>query len=79
MTEVAKRLLQQCRDEDIVCRNGGDEFLYILVNPQGTENIERIAGAVLKNIAQPIGAWDVHLNPLPGHSLTQGAQAMFAM
>lgn len=54
LKEVAKRLLHHSRDEDTVCRNGGDEFLYLLVNPQGSENIERIAGAVLENIAQPI-------------------------
>jgi diguanylate cyclase (GGDEF)-like protein len=54
LKEVAKRLLQHARDEDTVCRSGGDEFLYLLMNPQGTENIERIAGALLKTIGQPI-------------------------
>jgi diguanylate cyclase (GGDEF)-like protein len=52
--EVAKRLLQHSRAEDTVCRNGGDEFLYLLMNPQGSKNIERIAGALLRTIAQPI-------------------------
>jgi diguanylate cyclase len=61
LKEVAKRLLHHSRDEDAVCRNGGDEFLYLLVNPQGSENIERIAGAVLKNIAQPIDIDDLQL------------------
>jgi two-component system, cell cycle response regulator len=51
---VAKRLLQHARDEDTVCRNGGDEFLYLLMNPGGNENIERIAGALLETIAQPM-------------------------
>ena len=51
---VAKRLSQRARDEDTVCRNGGDEFLYLLMNPQGSENIERIAQAVLNDIAQPL-------------------------
>jgi two-component system cell cycle response regulator len=54
LNEVAKRLLQHARDEDTVCRNGGDEFLYLLMNPQGSENIERIAGALWKTIGQPI-------------------------
>jgi diguanylate cyclase (GGDEF)-like protein len=54
LKEVAKRLLQHSRDEDTVCRNGGDEFLYLLMNPQGGENIERIAGTLLKSIGQPI-------------------------
>jgi two-component system, cell cycle response regulator len=59
LKEVAKRLLQHARDEDTVCRNGGDEFLYLLMNPQGTENIERIADALLKTIGQPIDLGDL--------------------
>jgi diguanylate cyclase (GGDEF)-like protein len=61
LKEVAKRLSQHARDEDTVCRNGGDEFLYLLINPQGSENIERIAGVVLKDIAQPIDIGDLQL------------------
>ena len=61
LKEVAQRLLHHARDEDTVCRNGGDEFLYLLVNPQGRENIERIARAVLKNIALPINIGDLQL------------------
>ena len=51
---VASRLLQQARDEDTVCRNGGDEYLYLLVNPQGRENVVRIATKILTNISRPI-------------------------
>ena len=54
LKEVARRLSLHSRDEDTVCRNGGDEFLYLLVNPRGKENIERIAGLVSANIAKPI-------------------------
>lgn len=54
LKEVARRLSLHLRDEDTVCRNGGDEFLYLLVNPQGAENIDRIAGHVSANIAKPI-------------------------
>jgi diguanylate cyclase len=56
LKEVARRLSLHSRDEDTVCRNGGDEFLYLLVNPQGKDNIERIAGLVCANIAEPIAA-----------------------
>jgi diguanylate cyclase (GGDEF)-like protein len=61
LKEVAKRLLQHARDEDTVCRNGGDEFLYLLINPQGRENIERIAGTLLQCIGQPIDIGDLQL------------------
>lgn len=54
LKEVASRLLEHSRDEDTVCRNGGDEFLYLLVNPQGKENVERIASNILTNIARPM-------------------------
>ncbi len=54
LKEVARRLLQHARDEDTVCRSGGDEFLYLLVDPQGKENVERIAGNILTNIARPM-------------------------
>jgi two-component system, cell cycle response regulator len=67
LKEVAKRLLQHDRDEDTVCRNGGDEFLYLMMDPRGSENIERIAGALLKAIAQPIDLGD--LQPVVNASL----------
>jgi len=54
LREVARRLSLHSRDEDTVCRNGGDEVLYLLVNPQAKGNIERIAGLVSPNIAKPI-------------------------
>jgi diguanylate cyclase (GGDEF)-like protein len=59
LKEVAKRLLQTARDEDTVCRNGGDEFLYLLMNPQSKENIERIAGTLLKTVGQPVDVGDL--------------------
>jgi two-component system cell cycle response regulator len=54
LKEVAKRLSQHARDEDSVCRNGGDEFLYVLMHPRGVDNIQRIAEALLETIGQPI-------------------------
>jgi diguanylate cyclase (GGDEF)-like protein len=59
LKEVAKRLLGHTRDEDTVCRNGGDEFLYLLINPQGSENIRRIADTLLQSIEQPIDVGDL--------------------
>ena len=58
---VAQRLLQFVRDEDTVCRNGGDEFLYLLMNPRGKKNIEHIANSVLRTIAQPVPIADRRL------------------
>ena len=52
---VAQRLQSHAREEDTVCRNGGDEFLYLLINPSTREDVARIAGLVRTAIAEPIG------------------------
>jgi diguanylate cyclase len=62
---VAERLLSHARDEDTVCRNGGDEFLYLLINPMGRENVARIAGLVRTAIAHPIGLGALQLEITP--------------
>ena len=58
---IAQRLLQYVRDEDTVCRNGGDEFLYLLMNPRGKKNIELIANSVLRTVSQPVAIADREL------------------
>lgn len=71
LKEVAHRLLEHARDEDTVCRNGGDEFLCLLVNPQGAENVARIAQHILSHIAVPIrvDALDLVVSPSIGIAL----------
>lgn len=54
LKEVARRLLHGARDEDTVCRSGGDEFLYLLVNPKTRADVERVAVAVSKSLGQPM-------------------------
>ena len=54
LREVANRLSQHARDEDTVCRSGGDEVLYLLVNPKSMADVERKAIAVLGELAQAI-------------------------
>ncbi len=65
LKEIAKRLAQNARDEDTVCRNGGDEFLYLLMNPQGRDNVERIAAAVIENVARTIHVGEKQLTVRP--------------
>ena len=59
LKKIAERLLQCVREEDSVCRNGGDEFLYLLMNPRGNQNIGRIAKSVLWSMAQPVRLGDL--------------------
>lgn len=54
LKQIAARLLEHCRAEDTVCRTGGDEFLYVLINPKGRANIGRIASALLETLALPM-------------------------
>ena len=71
LREVASRLLEHVRGEDTVCRNGGDEFLYLLVDPQGDDNIERIVGRLIERISEPL--------PAAGNQLTVRASVGIAV
>lgn len=62
LKEVARRLALNARDEDTVCRSGGDEFLVLLINPEGTGTAERLARDILALIAEPIDAGGRHLS-----------------
>ena len=59
LTVVAQRLLRHARDADTVCRNGGDEFLYLLINPSDRDTVARIAGVVRQAIETPIGVGEL--------------------
>jgi len=61
LRQVADRLLEHCRGEDTLCRNGGDEFLYLLMDPKGKANIERIARAVRRAVSRPIEIGNVRI------------------
>jgi diguanylate cyclase (GGDEF)-like protein len=51
---IGTRLLEHCRTEDTACRTGGDEFLYLLIDPKGRDNIARIASALVDTLALPV-------------------------
>ena len=54
LAAIANRLRQHVRDSDTVARVGGDEFLYLLVDPQGPTNVERIAAQIVAYLAAPV-------------------------
>ena len=62
---VAQRLNEQVRSGDTICRYGGDEFLYLLVNPQSTANIKGVARKVLDSISQSLIIDDLMLTIKP--------------
>ena len=62
---VAQRMQGRVRLEDTLCRYGGDEFLYLLVNPQGFESIQRVAKEMFERVAQPVIIGDLTLTVEP--------------
>lgn len=54
LKEVARRLQAHCRDTDTLCWNGGDEFLYLLMNPLDRVAVSAAASKVISAIASPI-------------------------
>jgi len=53
LTTIAARIRQASRDEDTVCRHGGDEFLYMLVEIRNEGNIATIAEKIIAMIKVP--------------------------
>ena len=50
---IATRLKETTRDDDTVCRHGGDEFLYILVNTESEHDIAIVAEKIIKAVQEP--------------------------
>lgn len=54
LVEVASRLQQQCRQSDTVARLGGDEFVFILDDIKSSQNVEVVAGKIMKAMARDV-------------------------
>ncbi|MBF6058093.1 MULTISPECIES: sensor domain-containing diguanylate cyclase [Thiomicrorhabdus] len=52
LAEVGKRLASAVRDEDIVSRYGGDEFVVLLTGLSDREVIERVCQRILKSVSR---------------------------
>jgi two-component system CheB/CheR fusion protein len=53
LKDVAKRLLALVRSSDTVARVGGDEFIFLLNNPQGRSEITEVANRIITSINEP--------------------------
>ena len=58
---IAERIKQASRDEDTVCRHGGDEFLYMLVEVRNESDITIIAEKIIAMVKVPC---DIQLRDL---------------
>lgn len=74
LKEIAERLANHAREEDTVCRMGGDEFLYLLMNPGNTASVKRVVETILHAAAQPIeaGEWKLEIRPSIGVAMFPG-------
>jgi diguanylate cyclase (GGDEF)-like protein len=50
---IAERLCENTRDDDTVCRRGGDEFLFVLMQVKNQHDIQGIAEKILKATQMP--------------------------
>ena len=51
---MAKRLLTLVRSSDTIARVGGDEFIFLLNNPRGRDEITDVANRIVTSINEPI-------------------------
>jgi len=54
LREAANRFKRVVRDEDVVFRLGGDEFLILLANVKGNEQVKEIIAKIFKSINSPV-------------------------
>ncbi|MBB5021503.1 diguanylate cyclase domain-containing protein [Desulfurispira natronophila] len=71
LQEVSKRLLDCVRESDTVSRQGGDEFVIMLLNISGPEAAAKVAGKLIDAVAKPfiIDGNTLHTTPSIGISL----------
>ncbi|NQZ81196.1 MAG: EAL domain-containing protein [Colwellia sp.] len=71
LIEIAIRLQDCVRDNDILARLGGDEFVILLDSLQSSEDVEEVASRIIAAIEQPFA--------LEGHTLYSNASIGIAM
>ncbi|MDQ9170379.1 EAL domain-containing protein [Oxalobacteraceae bacterium R-40] len=65
LQEVANRLKNSVREEDVVGRIGGDEFVALLTGIRNQKDIGRAAMQLLENLRKPYVIGDVQLDTSP--------------
>jgi diguanylate cyclase (GGDEF)-like protein len=53
LVETTKRIQNSLRESDIIARIGGDEFIIVLANSNGIQNIEVVGNKILSALAKP--------------------------
>lgn len=53
LKEIARRLNNNVRENDTVCRIGGDEFTILLTDINNTNDVHIVAGKILQSLSRP--------------------------
>lgn len=61
LLEVARRLREATREQDLVARLGGDEFLMVLSGLTNDHEVDRFCARLIDNLRQPIAYADQQL------------------
>jgi diguanylate cyclase (GGDEF)-like protein len=61
LIEVGRRLMNSVRESDFLARIGGDEFVILLNEIDGTDDALRVASSVLEALRRPIVAGGAEL------------------
>jgi len=67
LLEVAQRLRDNMREEDTIARMGGDEFVLIICNPSGHEQVAELIERIRRSVMAPVPVGDQEI--LPGTSI----------
>lgn len=62
---VAERLASCSRDADSICRAGGDEFLFLLVDAGDADEIRHVATRIVECVSEPFLCGMIELRILP--------------
>lgn len=64
LKQVAVRLKSSIREQDVVARMGGDEFMFLLRGMKGEEEIVNMVDSILKSFERPfiVGGSDFHVS-----------------
>lgn len=68
---IAQRLKDNTRADDTVCRHGGDEFLYLLMEIRNEKDITAIVEKIIKAIEEPceLSVRTLVISPIVGASI----------
>lgn len=53
LQSVAERVKSCVRESDTICRQGGDEFMILLEDINGTEDVEKVAHKIISVMSEP--------------------------